>query len=213
VIRRVALLAVLSLAGSAALASAELVTLRSGGVLSVKSYHEDGESAILVLRSGGVVVCRADQVVSVGPDEVARPEAEPLAAQGPGPNVDAPYGSEIDRLARLHGVDARLIHAIVRVESGYRPDARSPKGAMGLMQLMPATASRLGVARPYDPVANLDGGIRYLKDLLGQFDLPLALAAYNAGESAVRRFQGIPPFAETRAYVRQVLALAGSAGD
>ncbi len=176
-------------------------------MLSVKSYHEDGDSAVLVLRGGGVVICRRDEVVSVSPDEYVRPEPAVEVPPSPAP-ADARFKEEIERLARHYGIDARLVHAIVRVESAYRPDARSRRGAMGLMQLMPGTASRLGVADPYDPVANLDGGIRYLKDLLAEFDLPLALAAYNAGESAVRRFQGIPPFAETRAYVRQVIALA-----
>ncbi len=197
---------------SASLARAELVTLRGGGVLSVQTYHEDGDSAVLVLRSGGVVVCRRELVVSVSPDEVKRPEPVPPVVEAPAPRVDAPYGDAIDRISREHGVDARLVHAIVRVESGYRPDARSRRGAMGLMQLMPGTAHRFGVVDPYDPLANLDGGVRYLKILLEQFELPLALAAYNAGESAVLRFQGIPPFAETRAYVRQVLALAGASG-
>ncbi len=210
--RAVSLLVVAIFLAAASLASAELVTLRGGGVLSVQGYHEDGDSAILVLRSGGVVVCRRDQVVAVGPDEVPRPLVSLQMAALPAGRIEVPYGDAIERLSAQHGVDARLVHAIVRVESGYRPDALSRRGAMGLMQLMPGTANRFGVVNPYDPLANLDGGIRYLKFLLGQFELPLAVAAYNAGESAVARFQGIPPFAETRAYVRQVLALVGSSG-
>jgi soluble lytic murein transglycosylase-like protein len=111
----------------------------------------------------------------------------------------------IDTVSRTHGVSSRLVHAVVEVESGYAPAARSPKGAMGLMQLMPATARHYAVDDPYDPLANLDAGTRHLKSLLRRLDLPLALAAYNAGEGAVRRFGGIPPYAETRAYVRRVL--------
>jgi soluble lytic murein transglycosylase-like protein len=111
----------------------------------------------------------------------------------------------IETVSRTHGVSSDLVRAVVEVESGYEANARSPKGAMGLMQLMPATARQYAVADPYDPQANLDAGTRHLKSLLSRMDLPLALAAYNAGEAAVRRFRGIPPYAETRDYVRRVL--------
>ena len=161
--RAVSLLVVAIFLAAASLASAELVTLRGGGVLSVQGYHEDGDSAILVLRSGGVVVCRRDQVVAVGPDEVPRPLVSLQMAALPAGRIEVPYGDAIERLSAQHGVDARLVHAIVRVESGYRPDALSRRGAMGLMQLMPGTANRFGVVNPYDPLANLDGGIRYLQ--------------------------------------------------
>jgi soluble lytic murein transglycosylase-like protein len=108
-------------------------------------------------------------------------------------------------------VDVNLVRAIIKVESAYRAAARSRKGAIGLMQLMPDTARRFAVANPYDPGANIEGGIRYLKFLLDRFkvNVPLAVAAYNAGEAAVDRFNGIPPYAETRNYVRAVLSLAG----
>ena len=103
-----------------------------------------------------------------------------------------------------------LLHAVVMVESAYNPRARSKKGAEGLMQLMPGTASRYGVNDVYDPKQNLEGGARYLKDLLKEFefDLQLALAAYNAGENAVRRYGNqIPPYPETEAYVEKVMGL------
>lgn len=117
------------------------------------------------------------------------------------------HAPQIAQAAREHGLDPALLHAVVQVESGYDAAALSPKGAVGLMQLMPATAQRLGVADRRDPLANLRGGARYLHNLIGTFgDLPLALAAYNAGENAVRRHGlRIPPYAETVAYVRAVL--------
>lgn len=114
----------------------------------------------------------------------------------------------IGAAARHSQLDPALIEAVVRVESGFNAAARSPKGAQGLMQLMPATARRYGVDDPFDPAQNLIGGARYLRDLLDRFaTLPLALAAYNAGEGAVERHgNAIPPYAETIAYVPKVLA-------
>lgn len=111
--------------------------------------------------------------------------------------------------AERHQVDAGLVHAIVQVESNYNPYAVSHKGARGLMQLIPATARRFGVYNSFDPRANLDGGIRYLKYLMGMFkgDLRLSLAAYNAGEMAVTRNGGVPPYRETQDYIRKVSAL------
>lgn len=108
-------------------------------------------------------------------------------------------------------MDPELIKAVARVESNYNPTALSPKGALGIMQLVPATAERFGVADPYDPAQNIEGGVRYLKFLQDRFpgNLALALAAYNAGENAVRRHGGIPPYRETRDYVRKIRRLYG----
>ena len=112
----------------------------------------------------------------------------------------------VEQTASRYQVDPELIHAIIRVESGYDPKAVSNKGAMGLMQLIPATAQRFGVANPFDPKQNLDGGVNYLKHLLDLFggDLNLSLAAYNAGEHTVQRSGGIPAIPETQNYVRKV---------
>ncbi|GIX46156.1 MAG: hypothetical protein KatS3mg131_0367 [Candidatus Tectimicrobiota bacterium] len=114
----------------------------------------------------------------------------------------------IDRVARRYGMDPALLQAIVAVESGFDPAAVSPAGAQGLMQLMPATAARYGVAEPLDPLANLDGGTRYFRDLLQRFggDVRRALAAFHAGPGAVERHGGLPPYASTRRYVGRVLA-------
>lgn len=121
----------------------------------------------------------------------------------------APYGlrTVIRSAADRYGIDARLVEAIIAVESAFDPGAVSPKGAMGLMQLMPETAGRYAVQNPFDPLENIAGGIRYLRDLLSRFqgDLHWALAAYNAGETAVAAYRGIPPYRETRDYVTKVL--------
>ncbi len=108
-----------------------------------------------------------------------------------------------------HGLDPKLVDALVRVESGYDPSAVSRKGAMGLMQLMPATASRLGVADPFDPEQNIRGGVREFARLVTAYrgNLQLALAAYNAGEGAVSRYRGVPPYKETRNYVSRILTI------
>jgi soluble lytic murein transglycosylase-like protein len=117
------------------------------------------------------------------------------------------FASLVSAAASTHDVPVALLQAVIEVESGFDADAISPKGAMGLMQLMPATARTLGVSNPRDPAANIDGGARYLKGLLARYgnDVPLALAAYNAGPEAVRRSGGIPRIAETQAYVPRVL--------
>ncbi|MEN9659907.1 MAG: hypothetical protein RL571_3372 [Pseudomonadota bacterium] len=115
----------------------------------------------------------------------------------------------IDAIAQEEGVDPRLLHAVIKVESQYDPEARSAKGALGLMQLIPATASRFGASDALDPRANVRAGARYLKWLNNVFlaDLSLVLAAYNAGEGAVRKYgNAIPPYPETQAYVRKVLS-------
>ena len=118
---------------------------------------------------------------------------------------------ELDRIirhvTRRHGLNEKLVRSIIRAESNFDPLAVSGKGASGLMQLMPATASAYRVKDVFDPEENIEAGVKYLKHLMAEFDrnLVLVLAAYNAGPSAVRSYQGIPPFAETREYIGQVL--------
>jgi soluble lytic murein transglycosylase-like protein len=114
--------------------------------------------------------------------------------------------------AQAAGVPVNLFLALVEAESGFHPDAVSSAGAMGLTQLMPATARALGVTNPFDPAQNLAAGARYLAQLLNQYhSVPLALAAYNAGPGAVNFYGGIPPYPETQAYVSRVMSLAGLA--
>ncbi len=122
----------------------------------------------------------------------------------------AAFRNEIAEASRMHGVEESIIRAIMHAESAYNPNALSHAGAQGLMQLMPATARRFGVTNAYDPRQNIQGGVRYLAWLLRRFngDLTLAAAGYNAGEGAVDRHKGVPPYRETRQYVERVRVLA-----
>ncbi|MFC3626751.1 lytic transglycosylase domain-containing protein [Vogesella amnigena] len=153
--------------------------------------------------------------------DIPRPVLQPEAiAQNtlPIPQVNAPgynrqmaaaFSKMVERVAREHNLDPQLLHSIITVESGYNPGAISPKGALGLMQLMPDTASRFGASNPLDPAQNIRAGARYVRFLLSLFnrDMPLVLAAYNAGEGAVSKYRNtIPPYQETREYVAKVLA-------
>jgi hypothetical protein len=209
--------AVMLVCGTAVPASAEIVVLSSGGTLSVKSHRIDGESIVLTLRSGGQVTCDKTLVEKILPDEVPHPEpaaeavpaATALPVQRPAILEGTPYGEIIEAVSEAHGVDPMLVRALIQVESGYRPRARSPKGAMGLMQLMPSTAREYKVRNPYEPKANIEAGIKHLKSLIDRLGVEMALAAYNAGEGAVKKFNGIPPYRETRNYVRKILSLAG----
>jgi soluble lytic murein transglycosylase-like protein len=120
----------------------------------------------------------------------------------------SPYDAFIEKYSRLYGVDPVLVRAVIQIESNFNPNCVSPKGARGLMQLMPDTARRFGVKRVHDPEDNIRGGVAYLAILLRMFDdLPHALAAYNAGEGAVQRYNGIPPYEETATYVKRGLTV------
>ncbi len=149
--------------------------------------------------------------LSAAPPVPPRPPASGPQAGEPqafGPLVAGAYEALARRGARAAGVDPALVGAVMEAESGFDPKATSASGAAGLMQLMPATAQSLGVTDPYDPVQNIHGGAAYLHQLLERFhaSVPLAVAAYNAGPGAVERYGGIPPYAETRAYVDRVMA-------
>jgi len=203
--------AVVAVLLSAAPARAELAYFQSGRTLSIKDHRVDGEKLVLTLRNGGQIICDASVIARFAPDEVPYPEPEPEPATptAAGAPAAVPYGEVIDRVASEQGVPSKLVRAVIQVESAYQPRARSPKGAMGLMQLMPETARQYGLVNPYDPVANIEAGIKHLKALTERLPLALALAAYNAGEAAVARFRGVPPYPETQAYVGRVLKLIG----
>jgi soluble lytic murein transglycosylase-like protein len=198
---------------SAGSASAEIVLLTSGQTLAARSHRIDGDTVTLLMRNGGEMTCDRSLIVKIVEDEV--PPEEPQAAQRavppssePDPAPAVPYGDLIAELSRAHGLDPVLVSALIKVESNYHPRARSHKGAMGLMQLMPATARQYNVRNPYDPTANVAAGVRHLKSLIDRWGaVELALAAYNAGEEAVKKFNGIPPYRETRNYVARVLSL------
>jgi soluble lytic murein transglycosylase-like protein len=135
------------------------------------------------------------------PDSLPLPADAPQIAQNPSDLV-----ALIDQIASEQGVENSLVHSVIRAESNYNAHAVSPKGALGMMQLIPSTARRFGVTNAFDPKDNIRGGVRYLKFLLDYFqnDYPKAIAAYNAGEGAVDKYHGIPPYAETQNYVFRV---------
>ena len=195
-------------------ASAELIFFSESRSMSVKSHRFEGDRIIVSLRGGGEMTFDRSVVLKSAPDEVPYPEETQAAAV----DVIVPeatlvligktvYDPIIESASDRNGVPARLVKALIQVESAFQPRARSNKGAMGLMQLMPETARQYQARNPYDPAANIEAGTRHLRSLLDQFELPLALAAYNAGEAAVRKFGGIPPYDETQAYVSKILGL------
>ena len=205
-------------------ARAEIVVFKNGRTMSVKSHSISAGMATLALRDGGQVTFPAAIIDRVDPDEVPYPESPMPGAVTPASTpvpmqpatvvadttlAARPYADLISSVAATHDVDVRLIHAVIEQESNYQARARSKKGARGLMQLMPATARQYGVRDSYDPKSNLDAGVRHLKDLLKRLDLPVALAAYNAGEGTIQRYGGLPPYPETQTYVRNILRRIG----
>ena len=212
-------------------AKAELVVLTDGRFLKVKSYEVAGEQARLDLYRGGRMTLAIDRVERIVDDEYIPPPppepvveavAEavqagviPLRFEESQPVPEGPYGALIYETARRHQVNPQVVAALIRQESAGKVRAVSHKGARGLMQLMPATAQRFGVRKEqlFDPKHNLEAGVRYLSWLMDQFpnDLARVLAAYNAGEGAVTRSKGIPPYRETQNYVRRISTNLGLA--
>lgn len=208
--KRLALLVALVMAAVAAPAPAraDIALLSSGATLKVTGHRQEGGMVVLSLKGGGEVGVAASELRGVVPDEVLDEVVLSATAK------PTDLAEMVEAAARRHNLDPELVRAVVAVESGFRPDAVSPKGAQGLMQLMPRTARSLGVKDAFDPADNLDGGTRYLRALVTRYggDLRRALAAYNAGEGAVARHGGVPPYPETLAYVRKVLQRAEADG-
>jgi soluble lytic murein transglycosylase-like protein len=203
--RREAILGIILAAAAvgAPAARADYAVLRSGVRLHITGYQVAGDRMRLTVKGGTVDVAAAD-IASIEPEENFTPNPPPAPPEEPSPA--SPYGKLIHDAATKHGVDENLIKGVIAAESNFNPLAISRKQAMGLMQLLPQTAARYSVANIFDPAQNIEAGAHYLKDLLEQYrgNLPLALAAYNAGPELVDRYGGIPSFRETQSYVRRI---------
>lgn len=200
------------LAGLPQARGADLVVFRDGRTLRVAGWEAAGEEALLDLEGGGRIavplsrIARVERLAGTGaPSEDTSDEA-PETQVEPWRSAAGEFAELIEKAAKAHGLDPVLLAAVAEVESNFDPFAVSDKGACGILQLMPETGERFGVEDLFDVEQNIDGGARYLRWLLDRFegDTDLALAAYNAGENAVDRYGGIPPYAETRAYVARI---------
>ena len=198
----------LSLAQSA---EAEIVRLTNGRVMTVDLCRFEGEVVLLMMPGGGEIRLPKALVAELLPDEVPYARSVAIEALAASPHSQLRLGAPairamVDRIAQKVGLDRKLAHAVVSVESNYEPLAISPKGAMGLMQIMPVIARQYGLDDPFDPEQNLEAGMRHLRGLLDRFDPRRAIAAYNAGATAVVRYGGTPPYRETQHYVQRVLS-------
>ncbi len=208
-----ALLCTLLLAACAAGTRADYFVLRSGARLNVNSWELVGDRYKIQLNGGTAELPFVD-VVSIEPEEI-------FVAAPRMPLTQAPFGQMIQAASEKYGVDADLVFSVIAAESNFNPKAISRRGARGLMQLLPTTATRFGVKDIFDPGQNIDAGTRYLRDLLRTYqgNMALTLAAYNAGPGAVQKYGRVPPYNETIAYVRAIRktyaqrkAKAGAAG-
>jgi len=183
-------------------ARAEIAVMESGKILYVDRFERVDEEITLYVTGGGVVVVPSEIVLNVVPNEVVEEGEDPQKVA-----LFPQLEEFIAPAASKYEVAPELVAAVIWAESSGDPNARSRRGARGLMQLMPNTAKELGVTTILDPRENVEGGTRYLRQMLDahEGDVSLALAAYNAGPEAVRRYRGIPPYRETREYVGRVI--------
>lgn len=201
-------------------ASAEIAVFTNGRALKISAFAAENDSMHLTLQSGGEVTLPLEQIERIIDDEWVPPPVISEAASNDGvfparswkyddtsvPIFETRFNPIIVDAAKKFDVDAALVSAVIKAESDYNPRTVSNKGARGLMQLMPATALRFGVTDSFDPVANIHAGTRYLRWLLNKFEgnADLAVAAYNAGEGNVWKYNGVPPFRETVQYIKRV---------
>ena len=196
-----------------AVATADIVRLTNGRTMTVESCVFDGDTVIFKMPNGGEIKAPRSLLDEVLPDEIPFARVVAIEALAASPSATRPQlGAEalrtlVDTVAARVGLDRKLAHAVVSVESNYDPRAISPKGAMGLMQLMPSVARDYELADPFDPEKNLEAGMKHLRSLLARFDPSRALAAYNAGIGAVTKYGRVPPYRETQDYVRRIMAL------
>jgi hypothetical protein len=189
--------AIVALAALAPSARADYAVLQSGQRIHVTGYEHLGDTVRLTM-AGGTLEIPEDALVRFDPEDTFLPVKVKL--------LDVPYANFIADSARAHGVAPELVASVIAVESNFNPNAVSWRAARGLMQLMPETAARFGVTKVFDPQQNIEAGTRYLKELLIRYkdDLDLTLAAYNAGPVRVGQYRSVPPYRETRDYVRRV---------
>ena len=197
--------------------SADLAVLRNGN--SIRNQHHEVVGSVTRLylsdSSGGYIEIPTDQIErfekepSLAPVRAESQPAQPLPVR---PELQPSLTREglnqvVNGAGERHQIDPDFINSVIRAESGFHQNAVSKKGAQGLMQLMPGTASKLGVTNSFDPNANVEGGTRYLRELLEKYnyDVPKALAAYNAGPKRVDQYHGVPPYSETQAYVARII--------
>ncbi len=180
-------------------AKADYAVLRSGQRLHITGWQNLGDTVRLDLAGGSVTIPTAD---------LGRIEPEELFGESAQRDADVPYSTQIRNAASTYGLDPALVASVIAVESNFNSRAVSKKSAVGLMQLRPETAAQMTVRNAFDPVENINGGTRYLKQLLDRYgqNLSLALAAYNAGPKRVDFYRGIPPLAETRSYINRVIS-------
>lgn len=202
--RKLLQLSLLGLLVASQMHAAELANLRNGFSIRHERHEVDGNTTRLYMSaepSSGYVDVPTAEIESFEP---APPEAQADASPGQKP---ADLNAIVNAASTRSQVDADFIASVIRAESGNNPLAVSRKGAQGLMQLMPGTASKLGVRNTFDPAENVDGGVRYLRELLLLYnnDMVKALAAYNAGPQRVQQYKGVPPYRETHAYVARVI--------
>ena len=200
---KLGLLLLVSCSVAAVSASAEIAVMSSGKILYIDRFERADEEITLFLTGGGEVTVPADLVANIVPNEIVENESADPEEVRLLPHLE----SVIQPAAAKYDLDPNLVAAVIWAESSGDSNAVSKKGARGLMQLMPATARELGVGNVLDPGQNVDGGSHYLRRMLDEHDgdLSLALAAYNAGPDAVRKYGGVPPYRETRDYVGRVL--------